>query len=83
MANYSFQNSSRASDVTSPWHDFVSNTKNWTDDKRKTPCLGKSNQGFQTYNIPFIQAMQKFFGAQKIATGKQLITLIGSPHPKH
>ena len=73
----------RASDVTSPWHDFVSNTKEWTDGEGKTPCLGDANQGFQTYNISYIQAMQKFYGAQKIATGTQLITLIGSPNPKN
>ena len=72
----------RASDVTSPWHDFVSNTKEWIDGEGKTPCLGDVNKGFHTYNISFIQAMQKFYGAQKIATGTRLITLIGSPNPK-
>ena len=73
----------RASDVNSPWHDFVSNANEWTDGEGKTPCLGNVNEGFQTGNFTFIQAMQQFYGAQKIATGKQLITLIGSPNPKH
>ena len=69
-----------ASDSSSSWHNFVSNTKNWKD-KNDKKILCQNDQGFipPGKNKPFIASMLNN-GAQKIwIKDEKTVTLIGSP----
>ena len=68
-----------ASDQTSPWHNFKTDTDQWKDENGNEPC--SNNEGMIHQGMPeFMQKMSQL-GAKKIWANRQKVTLIGSPLP--
>ena len=67
-----------ASQNSSPWHNFVSDATNWSDENGKTPCQNDEVFPQTGAGIPFIDFLNQK-GAKKIWTTEKTATLIGSP----
>ena len=65
-----------ASDETSPWHNFKSDTEHWRVDNGDVPC--ERNIGPWSMRLPLFQKLNEL-GAKKIWAPKKEVTLIGSP----
>ena len=73
-----------ANHTSSPWHNFVSDTKHWVDGTGSTPCINNEGIYLPIYsNIAFIAAM-KLNGAKNIFTPTTNAVFSGTPLPsKH
>ena len=68
-----------ASDQTSPWHGFKSDTIQWKDENGNEPC--SNNGGMIHAGMPSFMKRLRQSGAKKIWANRQKVILTGSPLP--
>ena len=68
----------KASDTTSPWHNFKSGVDHWLDENGDVPC--QNDLLFPSSSYGFIVALNSL-GAKKIWAPRQNVVLTGSPPP--
>ena len=68
----------KASDTTSPWHNFVSGVDHWLDEFGAVPC--QNDLLFPSSTWGFIVTLNGL-GAKKIWAPRQNVVLTGSPPP--